>query len=100
LEDGEYFKEQTIDVASAYTSSFLIGGDAIGLILLDEAFNNMDDERISGVLEFFGRLPLQIIVAAPPDKIQYIQPTLKHTLLVLKDGAGSYVENFAYEKLS
>ncbi|MDD3168224.1 MAG: SbcC/MukB-like Walker B domain-containing protein [Eubacteriales bacterium] len=77
-----------------------IGGDAIGLILLDEAFNNMDDERIAGVLEFFGRLPLQIIVAAPPDKIQYIQPTLKHTLLVLKDGAGSYVENFAYEKLS
>ena len=77
-----------------------IGGDAIGLILLDEAFNNMDDERIAGVLDFFGRLPLQIIVAAPPDKIQYIQPTLKHTLLVLKDSAGSYVENFAYEELS
>lgn len=77
-----------------------IGGDAIGLILLDEAFNNMDDERIAGVLEFFGRLPLQIIVAAPPDKIQYIQPTMKHTLLVMKDGAGSYVENFTYEKLS
>ncbi len=77
-----------------------IGGDAIGLILLDEAFNNMDDERIAGLLEFFRRLPLQIIVAAPPDKIQYIQPTLKHTLLVLKDSAGSYVENFAYEKLS
>lgn len=33
----------------------------------DEAFNNMDDERIGGVLEFIRRLPLQIIIAAPPD---------------------------------
>lgn len=76
-----------------------IGGDAIGLILLDEAFNNMDDERIAGVLEFFKKLPLQIVIAAPPDKIQYIQPSIKHTLLVLKEGERSYVEGFAYEKI-
>ena len=46
----------------------------IGLVLFDEAFNNMDDERIGGVLEFLRRLPLQLIIAAPPDKIQYIRP--------------------------
>lgn len=49
-------------------------GGEIGLVMFDEAFNNMDDERIGGVLEFLRRLPLQIIIAAPPDKIQYISP--------------------------
>ena len=34
----------------------------------------MDDERIGAVLEFMNRLPLQIVIAAPPDKIQYIGP--------------------------
>lgn len=33
-----------------YRSS--IGGDSIGLVMMDEAFNNMDDERIQGVLSF------------------------------------------------
>jgi uncharacterized protein YPO0396 len=74
-----------------------IGGDAIGLIMFDEAFNNMDDERIAGVLEFLSLLPLQIIIAAPPDKIQYIQPTIKNVSLVLQDSNISYVESFAYE---
>ena len=89
-----------VTVAASFMQlySSAIGGDSIGLILLDEAFNNMDDERISGVLEFFKKLPLQIIVAAPPDKIQYIQPSINHTLLVLKEGGSSYVEKFDYEK--
>ena len=43
-----------------------IGGDSIGLIMMDEAFNNMDDERMSGVLSLrlctqsFRRLPICI----------------------------------------
>ena len=74
-----------------------IGGDAIGLIMFDEAFNNMDDERISGVLEFLSALPLQIIISAPPDKVQYIQPIIKNVSLVLQDNNRSYVERFAYE---
>lgn len=76
-----------------------IGGDAIGLIMFDEAFNNMDDERIAGVLEFLSILPLQIIIAAPPDKIQYIQPTIKNVALVLQDNNFCSVENFTYERI-
>ena len=71
-----------------------IGGDAIGLVMLDEAFNNMDDERISGVLEFLTHSNLQVIIAAPPDKIQYIGPAVKKVLLVLQDDKMSYVEDF------
>lgn len=71
-----------------------IGGEAIGLILFDEAFNNMDDERIGGVLEFLRRLPLQIVIAAPPDKIQYISPSVEETLLVMTDEKVSFVERY------
>ncbi len=71
-----------------------IGGEAIGLVMFDEAFNNMDDERIGGVLEFLSRLPLQIIIAAPPDKIQYISPSVEETLLVLTDEKVSFVERY------
>lgn len=71
-----------------------IGGEAVGLIMFDEAFNNMDDERIGGVLEFLRRLPLQIIIAAPPDKIQYISPSVEETLLVMTDERVSFVERY------
>ena len=71
-----------------------IGGEAIGLVMFDEAFNNMDDERIGGVLEFLRRLPLQIIIAAPPDKIQYISPSVEETLLIMTDEKVSFVERY------
>ncbi|MBD5457246.1 MAG: hypothetical protein HDR27_01580, partial [Lachnospiraceae bacterium] len=74
-----------------------IGGEAVGLVMFDEAFNNMDDERIGGVLEFLNRLPLQIVIAAPPDKIQYIGPKMEETLLVLTDEKVSFVEEYRYE---
>ena len=63
-------------------------------MMFDEAFNNMDDERIGGVLEFLNRLPLQLIIAAPPDKIQYIGPSMEETLLVMTDEKVSFVEEY------
>lgn len=74
-----------------------IGGDAIGLVMMDEAFNNMDDERIAGVLSFMDHSNLQTIIAAPPDKIQYIGPAMQKVLLVLQDDKVSYVEDFTRE---
>ena len=73
-----------------------IGGEAAGIVMFDEAFNNMDDERIGGVLEFLNRLPLQIIIAAPPDKIQYISPAMEETLLVMTDEKVSFVEEYRH----
>ena len=71
-----------------------IGGDSIGLVMMDEAFNNMDDSRMEGVLSFMANSNLQMIIAAPPEKIQYIAPSLDSVLLVLADGEMSYVEEF------
>lgn len=88
-----------VTVAASFVQLYKnnIGGEAIGLVLFDEAFNNMDDERIGGVLEFLGRLPLQILIAAPPDKIQYISPFVEETLLVMTDEKVSFVEGYSYE---
>jgi len=85
-----------VTVAASFVQLYSnnIGGEAIGLVMFDEAFNNMDDERIRGVLEFLGRLPLQIIIAAPPDKIQYIGPVMEETLLVMTDEKVNYVEEY------
>lgn len=85
-----------VTVAASFVQLYKnnIGGEAIGLVMFDEAFNNMDDERIGGVLEFLRRLPLQIIIAAPPDKIQYISPYVEETLLVMTDEKVSFVENY------
>ena len=85
-----------VTVAASFVQLYRnnIGGEAIGLVMFDEAFNNMDDERIGGVLEFLRRLPLQILIAAPPDKIQYISPYVEETLLVMTDERVSFVENY------
>lgn len=85
-----------VTVAASFVQLYSnnIGGEAAGLVMFDEAFNNMDDERIGGVLEFLRRLPLQIIIAAPPDKIQYIGPSMEETLLVMTDEKISYVEEY------
>lgn len=79
-----------------YKNSF---SNSIGLIMFDEAFDKMDDERISGVLEFLTKLPLQLIIAAPPAKIEYIGPMVNKILVALKDDNVSYVEEFDYEQI-
>ena len=85
-----------VTVAASFVQLYSnnIGGEAAGLVMFDEAFNNMDDERIGGVLKFLKRLPLQIIIAAPPDKIQYIGPEMQGVLLVMTDEKTSYVEEY------
>lgn len=85
-----------VTVAASFVQLYRngIGGEAVGLVMFDEAFNNMDDERIGGVLEFLRRLPLQILIAAPPDKIQYISPFVEETLLVMTDEKVGFAERY------
>jgi uncharacterized protein YPO0396 len=88
-----------ITVAASFMQLYRnsIGGDSVGLVLMDEAFNNMDDERIQGVLSFMRSADLQLIISAPPEKIQYIGPAMDKVLLVMTDGSQSYVEDFSRE---
>ena len=38
-----------------------------------------------------------MIIAAPPDKIQYIGPSMEETLLVMTDEKVSFVEEYFHE---
>ena len=76
-----------------------ISSDSIGLILFDEAFDKMDDARIVSTMKFFNKLNLQLIIAAPPQKIEPIAPYVNTTLLVMKLGNSGIVEDYKNEKL-
>ena len=71
--------------------------DAIGLVLFDEAFNNMDDERMAGVLDFLRNSGLQVVIAVPPPKIQYIEPYMDEVLLVMQDSNVNYIEEYTHK---
>ncbi len=66
------------------------------LLLLDEAFSNMDEQRISAVMEFFKALGLQCILAAPSPKIQDIEEHTDSVLTVIREDTNSIVEDFRY----
>lgn len=86
-----------ITLAASFIQLYRNGiGGSIGLVMFDEAFNNMDDERIAGVLEFITnpKLNLQVLIAAPPEKIQYIQPLVKSTLFIEYDGVTNYADEY------
>ena len=90
----------------AMAASFLqlyksVGGsnDAIGLILFDEAFDKMDDVRIMAMMKFYNKLNLQMIIAAPPQKIESITPYVNTVLLAIKGNDFSFVEGMINEKL-
>lgn len=59
-------------------------GNAIKLMLLDEAFEKMDDERIEPMLDFFRELGIQVIIATPPEKIKVIGAKMETNLAVIR----------------
>lgn len=54
--------------AAYYPGSRRADPDGMGLVCFDEAFSKLDIENTQALIEFFGRLSLQILVAAPEEK--------------------------------
>ena len=76
----------------------LLSSDSIGLMLIDEAFDKMDDIRITAMMKFYKELKnLQLIIAAPPQKIEVIAPFMNSVLITMKADKFSYVENMINE---
>lgn len=55
--------------AAYYPKSAIDSPDGFGLVVFDEAFNNLDAPNTRALLEFFRDLHLQVVVAAP-DKVR------------------------------
>lgn len=67
---------------------------AARLVMFDEAFNRMDSDRVENFLRFLRDLGLQALIAAPTDKCEYIAPYVGTTLLVMRDGHSSWIEDY------
>jgi uncharacterized protein YPO0396 len=60
--------------------------DSIGLIIFDEVFDKMDTSRIKAMMQFIQQLPVQIILATPPQKMEVLSKFTDTTVVTLRDG--------------
>jgi hypothetical protein len=65
----------------------------VRLVIFDEAFNRMDDERIGKILSFYKNLNLQIITSVPPEKIEAIAPYMDRINVISRFGSAVKVRD-------
>ena len=58
----------------------------IRLVVFDEAFNKMDEERIKSCIELIKRMEMQLIVAVPDEKLAAIAPLMDQSVIVTNTG--------------
>lgn len=81
-------------VAIAASFAQLYNADTIRLIVLDEAFDKMDDERIESMMKFFNSMGFQVILGTPPGKIEIIGEYVDEVLMAYRAGDHSIVEEY------
>lgn len=68
---GEQQTPAYIALAASFMNVYKIGGHSLSrgasLVLLDEAFNNMDGGNASAAVAFLKQVGLQLLIAAPPE---------------------------------
>ena len=67
------------------------------VVIFDEAFNNMDEQRIQEMIKFYNEREIQTFIAVPPSRASTIIPYVNTRLLVIKQGQQSFVEGFRDE---
>ncbi|GHV24578.1 ATPase [Spirochaetia bacterium] len=67
--------------------------DTVRMVIFDEAFNRMDDERIGKILGFYNDLNLQIITSVPPEKIEAIGPYMDRINVISRFGSAVKVRD-------
>jgi len=74
--------------------------NTVRLVIFDEAFNRMDDERIGKILLFYNNLNLQIITSVPPEKIEAIAPYMDRINIVSRSGGAVKVRDCHIDAVS
>lgn len=82
-----------VAIAASYYQLYHYG-NSVRLMLLDEAFDKMDDERIRSMMDFFNGLGLQVILATPPAKIEIIGEHVATILTAIRVDQNSIVEEY------
>lgn len=90
---GETQTPYYVAIAASFVQLYK-SGDTIRIILFDEAFDKMDDNRISAMMDFLNSQNFQIIVATPPAKIEVIGEKVDTILMAMREGTSSIVEEY------
>jgi uncharacterized protein YPO0396 len=88
-----------VTIAASFVQLYRIGPrtgrPSIRLIVFDEAFNKMDQERIGATLDLFRRFGLQIVAATPLERCEYLVPRMETNLVLTAVGDHVLVEPYA-----
>jgi len=69
------------------------------VVLFDEAFNNMDENRIQEMIKFYNERDIQTFIAVPPSRANNIIPYVNTRLLTVKQNDRSFVEVITDERI-
>lgn len=90
---GETQTPYYVAIAASFSQMYSLG-ESIRIIMLDEAFDKMDEDRIESMMQFFHSQNFQIILATPPAKMEIIGEYVDTVLMTYRDGYSSTVEEF------
>lgn len=90
---GETQTPYYVAIAASFVQLYKLG-DTIRIMMLDEAFDKMDDDRICAMMDFFNSQNFQIILATPPAKMEVIGEKVDTVLVAIREGTTSIVEEY------
>jgi len=92
---GEAQTPYYVAIAASFYRFFKVKPDStIRLVLFDEAFDKLDDERTGTILQFYRQMGLQTLIAVPPGKLESIAPHVDHVNLVIRHGYTATVRDY------
>ncbi len=78
-------------IAASFDSAFELrkrsGASPCEIVMLDEAFNNMDSDRIEDMMEFYRALNIQLIVSVPTSRFNYLADHVDTSLILVNNNA-------------
>ncbi len=90
---GETQTPYYVAIAASFAQLYKLG-DTIRIIIFDEAFDKMDDNRISAMMDFLNSQKFQIILATPPAKLEVIGEKVDTILMAMREGSNSIIEEY------
>ena len=91
---GESQTPYYVAIAASFFRFYKDEPGAIRLVLFDEAFNKMDDNRIGNAISFFKKLGMQVVTAVPTEKIETIAPHMDKTNLIIRRNYTAYIRDY------
>lgn len=90
---GETQTPYYVAIAASFVQLYKMG-DTIRIIMFDEAFDKMDDNRIEAMMDFLNSQNFQIVLATPPSKLEVIGEKVDTILMAMREGMHSIIEEY------